>query len=188
MNNREIIEALIFSGSGALQEKDILKALPDMKGEEVEGCVAELNRTYLETGRSFRIERAAAGYMFVTREEYTPYLKALHTPSKLTMAALEALAVIAYKGPCPKQMVASIRGVDSTSSLKSLLKHQLIDIKNGKPLTYYTTPKFLEVFGLESLNDLPDLKQFEEVFREEAGEDANAGSGAGADAGADPQG
>lgn len=177
MNKREIIEALIFSGSGALQVKDILKALPDTGEEELESCVAELNRMYVETGRSFRIERASAGYMFVTREEYTPYLRSLHTPSKLTMAALEALAVIAYKGPCPKQVIDSIRGVDSSSSLKSLLKHQLIDIKNGKPLTYYTTPKFLEVFGLESLGDLPDLKQFEEVFREEAGQAAEPDAG-----------
>ena len=175
MNKREIIEALIFSGSGALQVRDILKALPDTSEEELEGCVAELNRVYGETGRSFRIERAAAGYMFVTREEYTPYLKALHTPAKLSMASLEALAVIAYKGPCSKGTIDSIRGVDSASSLKSLLKHQLIDIKTGKPMTYYTTPRFLEVFGLESLTDLPDLKQFEEVFREES--DAAVGVG-----------
>jgi segregation and condensation protein B len=177
MNKREIIEALIFSGSGALQVKDILKALPDTGEEELEACVAELNRLYVESGRSFRIERASAGYMFVTREEYTPYLKALHTPARLTMASLEALAVIAYKGPCSKGTIDSIRGVDSTSSLKSLLKHQLIDIRNGKPLTYITTPKFLEVFGLESLNELPDLKQFEEVFREEPGGGEAAGDG-----------
>jgi segregation and condensation protein B len=175
MNKREIIEALIFSGSGALQVRDILKALPDISGEELEACVSELNRMYNETGRSFRIERAAAGYMYVTREEYTPYLRALHTPARLTMASLEALAVIAYKGPCSKGTIDSIRGVDSTSSLKSLLKHQLIDIRTGKPMTYYTTPKFLEVFGLESLTDLPDLKQFEEVFREES--DGAAGGG-----------
>jgi segregation and condensation protein B len=171
MNKRDIVEALIFSGSGSLQVRDILKALPDMNEDELAACVAELNRIYEETGRSFRIERASAGYMFVTREEYTPYLRALHTPAKLSMASLEALAVIAYKGPCSKGTIDSIRGVDSTSSLKSLLKHQLIDIKNGKPMLYYTTPRFLEVFGLDSLSDLPDLKQFEEVFREEVRED-----------------
>ncbi len=170
MHKREIIEALIFSGSGSLAVKDILKALPETTQEELEGLVSELNRMYEETGRSFRIERAAAGYQYVTREEYTPYLKALHTPSKLSLASLEALAVIAYKGPCSKQTIDSIRGVDSSSSLKSLLKHQLIDIKSGKPMTYYTTQRFLEVFGIDSLSDLPDLRQFEEVFREEAAE------------------
>jgi segregation and condensation protein B len=170
MHKREIIEALIFSGSGSLAVKDILKALPETTQEELEGLVSELNRMYEETGRSFRIEHAAAGYQFVTREEYTPYLKALHTPSKLSLASLEALAVIAYKGPCSKQTIDSIRGVDSTSSLKSLLKHQLIDIKSGKPMAYYTTQRFLEVFGIDSLSDLPDLRQFEEIFREEAAE------------------
>jgi segregation and condensation protein B len=103
----------------------------------------------------------------VTREEYAPYLKMLHAPVRLSMPSLEVLAVVAYKGPCSKQAIDSIRGVDSTSSLKSLLKHQLIDIKHGKPLMYHTTTRFLEVFGLDSLSDLPDLRQFEEVFREE---------------------
>lgn len=170
MHKKEIIEALIFSGSGSLPVRDILKAVPETSPEELESYVAELNRHYEETGRSFRIDRAGAGYLFVTREEYAPYLKSLHAPSRLSMASLEALAVIAYKGPCPKQTIDAIRGVDSSSSLKSLLKHQLIDIRNGKPLTYYTTQRFLEVFGLDALSDLPDLRQFEEVFREEVKE------------------
>jgi segregation and condensation protein B len=83
---------------------------------------------------------------------------------RLTNAAIEVLAAIAYKGPCSKQTIDGIRGVDSTSSLKQLLKHQLIDVKSGKPMMYYTTEKFLEVFGLTSLSDLPDIGQFEEVF------------------------
>jgi segregation and condensation protein B len=170
MRKREIIEALVFSGSGSVSMRDILKAIPDTSPEELEAHVEDLNRHYEEAGRSFRIERASAGYLFVTREEYAPYIKALHTPARLSLASLEALAVIAYKGPCSKQTIDSIRGVDSSSSLKSLLKHQLIDIKNGKPMMYYTTPRFLEVFGLDSLSDLPDLKQFEEVFREEVRE------------------
>ena len=94
------------------------------------------------------------------------------------MPSLEVLAVIAYKGPCSKQTIDSIRGVDSASSLKSLLKHQLIDVRNGKPLMYCTTSRFLEVFGLDSLADLPDLRQFEEIFREEAGAPAGENGGA----------
>ncbi len=167
MHTREIIEALVFSGSGSVSVKDILKALPDTTAGELQEHVEALNRHYEETGRSFRIERASAGYLFATREEYAPYIKALHTPARLSLQSLETLAVVAYKGPCSKQAIDSIRGVDSSSSLKSLLKHQLIDIKNGKPMMYYTTSRFLEVFGLDSLSDLPDLKQFEEVFREE---------------------
>jgi segregation and condensation protein B len=167
MNFREIVEALIFSVSGSLPIKDVLKAVPDISQEGLEILVNELNVLYEESGRSFRIERVSDGYMFVTRQEYSPYIKALHAPSRLSNAAMEALAVIAYKGPCTKQTIDSIRGVDSSSSLKSLLKHQLIDIKTGKPMTYYTTIRFLEVFGLNSLSDLPDISQYEEVFGEE---------------------
>jgi segregation and condensation protein B len=177
VHDREIIEALIFSASGSLPVRDLLKAVPGESPESLETHVSELNRVYEQTGRSFRIERVSSGYQFVTLQEYAPYLKVLHTPVRLSMPALEVLAVIAYKGPCPKQTIDSIRGVDCASSLKSLLKHQLVDVKNGKPLMYFTTSRFLEVFGLDSLADLPDLRQFEEIFREEAGAPAEEEGG-----------
>lgn len=167
MNLREIVESLIFSVSGSLSIKDILKAVPEISREDLEVLVNELNVLYGESGRSFRIEHVSDGYMFVTRQEYSPYIKTLHAPSRLSNAAMEALAVIAYKGPCTKQTIDSVRGVDSSSSLKSLLKHQLIDVKAGKPMTYYTTARFLEVFGLNSLSELPDISQYEEIFGEE---------------------
>ncbi|MGC9324442.1 MAG: SMC-Scp complex subunit ScpB [Desulfomonilia bacterium] len=167
MDRREIIEALIFSATGALASREILKVLPDTTEQELAEAVSGLNEIYRDSGRSFRIQAASLGYMFVTLDRYAPYLRALHTPSRLSSAALEVLAVIAYKGPCTKQTVDTIRGVDSSSSLKSLLKHQLIDVRSGKPMMYVTTEKFLEVFGLNSLSDLPDLTQFEEVFGSE---------------------
>ena len=164
MDKREIIEALIFSSAGTLPSKEILKVVPDTSETELADVVSELNRIYKDSGRTFRIERAASGYLFVTLDRYAPYLRSLHNPSRLSPAALEVLAVIAYRSPCTKQTVDTIRGVDSSSSLKSLLKHQLIDIKPGKPMRYVTTERFLEVFGLTSLTDLPDLGQFEEIF------------------------
>jgi len=167
MNFREIVEALIFSTSGTLCIKDILAAIPDLSLENLEVMVNELNSLYHETGRSFLIERVSGGYMFVSRQEYASYIKTLHEPARLSNAAMEVLAVIAYKGPCTKQTIDGIRGVDSSSSLKSLLKHQLIDMKSGKPMMYFTTNRFLEVFGLNSLADLPDISQYEEVFSEE---------------------
>lgn len=164
MGKSEIIEALIFSSTGSLPMNDILKVVPGSSSKEIERLVDELNGIYEASGRGFRIERASLGYMFVTLPEYTPYLRQLQNPVKLTSAAIEVLAVIAYKGPCSKQVIDGIRGVDSTSSLKQLLKYQLIDIKSGRPMMYHTTEKFLEVFGLTSLADLPDIGQFEEVF------------------------
>ncbi|MGD0821077.1 MAG: SMC-Scp complex subunit ScpB [Desulfomonilia bacterium] len=164
MGKREIIEALIFSSGSALTVKDIIRILPGSSREEIERYIEELNGIYEASNRSFRIHLVATGYMFVTLPEYAPYLRQLVTPVKLTSASIEVLAVIAYKGPCSKQTIDGIRGVDSTSSLKQLIKHQLIDIKPGKPMLYYITEKFLEVFGLTSLSELPDITQFEEVF------------------------
>jgi segregation and condensation protein B len=161
---REILEALIFSASGAVALKDILRILPDSSSEEIQGYVEELNGLYESSHRSFRIHRAGSGYLFMTQPEYAPSIRQLVSPVRLTGAALEVLAVVAYKGPCSKQTIDGIRGVDSTSSLKQLIKHQLIDIKPGKPMLYYTSDKFLEVFGLTSLTELPDIAQFEEVF------------------------
>jgi segregation and condensation protein B len=164
MGNREIVEALIFSSGSALSIKDIMKILPGLSLEEIERYIDDLNGIYETSKRSFRINHVATGYMFVTLPEHASFIRQLVTPVKLTAASLEVLAVIAYKGPCSKQTIDSIRGVDSTSSLKQLLKHQLIDIKSGKPMMYYITDKFLEVFGLTSLSELPDITQFEEVF------------------------
>lgn len=172
MEKREIIESLIFVSDGARTLKDIRQVLPDLAAQDVEALVAELNRIYDQSGRSFRIIPAAEGYLFVTRPEYTPHIRALASPARLSQAALEVLAVIAYKGPCTRQAVETIRGVDSSSALKSLLKSELIDIKPGKPMQYHTTGRFLEVFGLRSLSELPDIAQFEEMFSvpaEEAG-------------------
>ncbi len=167
MKNREIIEALIFATAGALPVDEIVRILPDLTGAEIETLVQELNAEYARSGRSFRIDAAGGGYMFVTLEGYSHFLKGLREPVRLSNAAMEVLAVIAYKGPCTKQMVDSIRGVDSSSSLKSLLKAELIDVKAGKPLRYRTTPLFLEVFGLDALTELPDMQQFEEIYADE---------------------
>ena len=164
MGNREIVEALIFSSGSALSIKDIMKILPGLSPGEIERYIEDLNGIYETSNRSFRINLVATGYMFMTVPEHASVIRQLVTPVKLTSASLEVLAVIAYKGPCSKQTIDGIRGVDSTSSLKQLLKHQLIDIKSGKPMMYYITDKFLEVFGLTSLSELPDITQFEEVF------------------------
>lgn len=164
MEKREILEALIFSSDGARPLKDIRNVLADISPEEIERLVADLNRIYEQSGRTFRIVPVAHGYLFVTQLEYTSYLRALSPPIRLSQAALEVMAVIAYKGPCTKQAIDAIRGVDSSSALKNLFKSELIDIKPGKPMRYCTTERFLEVFGLRSLAELPDIRQFEEIF------------------------
>jgi len=141
----------------------------NMSAEKLEVIVSELNRIYEETGRSFRIVKAANGYMFVSHEGFSPYLKAMLSPRRLSQAAFEVLAVIAYKGPCTKMIIDGVRGSIRHPLSKNLLKAELIDLRPGKPMKYVTTDHFLEAFGLNSLKDLPDMSQFEEVFAETAG-------------------
>jgi segregation and condensation protein B len=169
VSDREILEAIIFSSDSALGINDIQKAMPEITASNLDEMVSDLNSIYENTGRCFRIIRAANGYMFVTLEVFSPYLKALLSPRRLSLAAFEVLAVIAYKGPCTKLTIDGVRGVDSQSTLKNLLKAELIDVRPGKPMKYVTTDHFLEVFGLNSLSDLPDMSQFEEIFAETAG-------------------
>lgn len=166
MSPREIIEALIFSSEDALSIKEILKVLPDITGQAIEDIVSELNRIYDLSGRSFMIEKVSNGYMFVTKKGYAPHLRRLHKAKRLSSAAMEVLAVIAYKGPCAKQTIDKVRGVDSSSALRTLLNNDLVNIKAGRPLQYITTKRFLEVFGLDSLSDLPDVAQIREFFGE----------------------
>jgi segregation and condensation protein B len=169
IEERGVVEAIIFSSDSSLGLKDIQKAMPDMTADKLDEIISGLNGIYEETGRSFRIVKAANGYMFVSLEDFSPYLKAMLSPRRLSQAAFEVLAVIAYKGPCTKMIIDGVRGVDSTSTLKNLLKAELIDVRPGKPMKYVTTDHFLETFGLNSLKDLPDMSQFEEVFAETAG-------------------
>ncbi len=167
MTSREVVEALVFASSGVCAVKDIMRILPGMTEDGVRRCVEELNTIYESSGRSFRIIKAASGYLFVTLNDYAPYVRQLVRAARLSNAALEVLAVIAYRGPCTKQAIDRIRGVDSSSSLKQLIRHQLVDVRPTRPMTYATSGKFLEVFGITSLADLPDLAQFEEIFGHE---------------------
>ncbi|HPS93397.1 MAG TPA: SMC-Scp complex subunit ScpB, partial [Deltaproteobacteria bacterium] len=91
MGKREIVEALVFSASGSLPVKDILKILPETTPGEIEQLVEELNGIYESSERSFRIERASVGYLYVTLEEYAAYLRQLHEPVRLSAAALEVI-------------------------------------------------------------------------------------------------
>ncbi|UCH09238.1 MAG: SMC-Scp complex subunit ScpB, partial [Fidelibacterota bacterium] len=114
----------------------------------------------------------AGGYQLVTRAEYQPYLQRLFQKAgklSLTRAGLETLAIVAYRQPVARPEIDHIRGVHSDSVLRTLLQKELITIKGrdegvGRPLLYGTTPGFLEAFGLNSLGDLPKLKEIDEIM------------------------
>src|SRR5581483_480902 len=136
---------------------------------EVKAAVAFLIQEYAAAERGVRIAEVAGGYQFRTAAEYADYVKKFvqEKPSKLSRAALETLAIIAYRQPLTKAEVELVRGVDVDGVLNSLLTKKLIRVVGrkdvaGRPWVYGTTPQFLELFGLNDLSSLPPLPAIHE--------------------------
>ncbi|HQF44036.1 MAG TPA: SMC-Scp complex subunit ScpB, partial [Ignavibacteriaceae bacterium] len=143
--------------------------------DNISETVDLLNKSYEENGRSFRIKKIANGFVFVTTEifaKYVGYLSSEKSKRRLSQAALETLAIIAYKQPVTKPELEQIRGVNSDYILTSLLEKNLITIIGraesiGRPLLYGTTTEFLKYFGLYNLSDLPKPREIEEIMKDE---------------------
>lgn len=177
-----VIEALIFSSDDSLPAEEIIRAIKsidgediDLKKEDVDTIVDSLNQKYDEHKNSFRILRIANGYVYATLEtyaKYVGYLSSERAKRRLSQAALETLAIIAYKQPITKPELESIRGVNSDYILTTLLEKNLITIKGraetvGRPLLYGTTDEFLKYFGLNNLSDLPKPRELDEIMQDE---------------------
>jgi len=172
-----IIEALLFASGKLLSVSEIHSIIPDKSIPEIKQAIQELLTEYNSKKRSFVLKEIAGGYEFRSRPEYAPYvLKMLKSsPARLSPAALETLAIIAYKQPILRQEIERLRGVDAGGILRTLLEKGLVRIvgrKNlpGKPLIYGTAKKFLKVFDLESLTSLPKLKEIKELGIQEKGQ------------------
>ncbi len=163
------IEALLLSSDRPLSEARLgeLLGLPS-KGAAaaIRDALAELNEQYEQTGRCFRAERLAGGWQLLTTKAFGPLLARLHhdrQSTKLSQAALETLAIIAYRQPIMRAEVEAIRGVASGEVLRGLLERRMIKIVGraeelGRPMLYGTSHDFLKVFGLASLDDLPTVE------------------------------
>ncbi|MFH1351688.1 MAG: SMC-Scp complex subunit ScpB [Pseudomonadota bacterium] len=169
-----IVEALLFASDKPLGASDIHALLPDVKTADIKSALRVLKYEYEALGRSFSLKEVAGGYQFRSRSEYGSYiLKMLQTsPSRLSRATMETLAIIAYKQPMMRQEIERLRGVDVGGILRTLLEKNLIRImgrKNlpGRPLIYGTTKKFLEVFDLKDIESLPKLKELKALGNEE---------------------
>jgi segregation and condensation protein B len=177
-----IIEALIFSSDEPISEIEIIRAIKGIDGEEIEinssdvhSAVDELNNKYDEHGNSFNIKKIANGFIFATTEinaKYVGFLSSEKSKRRLSQAALETLAIIAYKQPMTKPELEQIRGVNSDYILNTLLEKNLITIIGraetiGRPLLYGTTTEFLKYFGLFNLSDLPKPREIEEIMKDE---------------------
>ena len=157
------LEALLFSTHHPLTAGRLAEMLELESTKPVRRAIRELNEQYVQSDRSFRVEQVAGGYQLLTLPEFGEILKRLHqreVDAKLTKAALETLAIIAYKQPILRADIEAIRGVACGETIRSLMEKHLVRIDGraeipGRPILYGTTKRFLELFGLNSLKDLP---------------------------------
>ncbi|MDD5723273.1 MAG: SMC-Scp complex subunit ScpB [Syntrophales bacterium] len=169
-NLKAVIEALIFVSDTPVTVAVIEGILEDVTKKELSSTVDDLIREYKERGGGIFLKEIAGGYQFRTGETLTPWVRKLkgQKPMDLSPAAMETLAVIAYRQPVMKSEIEKVRGVDVSGLLRGLLEKNLVRImgrKNvpGRPIIYGTTRKFLETFGLKALSDLPTLREFKEL-------------------------
>lgn len=161
-----IIESLLFTWGDPLDISDISSIL-ELSKSKVEKALEEMIEIYDGEKRGLRIEKRGNTYQFGTRPEYFNWIKKLNKPTgnkNLSNAALETLSIIAYKQPVIKSDIEGIRGVKCDSAIYNLLEKELIEERGrleriGRPILYGTTELFLRVFGLETLQELPELKE-----------------------------
>jgi segregation and condensation protein B len=157
------LEALLFSTHHPLTAGRLAELLELESTKPIRRAIRTLNESYESTHRSFRIEQVAGGFQLLTLPEHGDLLKRLHQreiDAKLTKAALETLAIIAYKQPILRADIEAIRGVACGETVRSLMEKHLVKIAGraevpGRPILYGTTKRFLELFGLNNLKDLP---------------------------------
>lgn len=178
---KSILEALIFVSEQPISLDKMAGVLPDCPRQRLKELLSELEEEYREREGALEIVEVANGYQFRTRPEFSPWIGRLRQQkfARLSRAALETLAIVAYRQPVTRAEAESIRGVDSGAVLGTLLERRLLRILGrkevaGRPILYGTTPEFLELFGLKSLKDLPTLREIKEIVDEAEQEAAEA--------------
>ena len=173
------IESLIFVSSEPLGLDDIVACLESYHKEKVERALVlesldAIKSKYLQEDYAFELMEIADGYQFMTKGAFHPIIKAYlnqMNQKRLSRTALETLAIIAYKQPVSKPEIERIRGVNCDHTIQKLLEKELISIEGrgegpGKPILYVTSEKFMNYFGLKSIDQLPTIKEFEGGFNE----------------------
>jgi segregation and condensation protein B len=157
------LEAVLFTCDEPVTLSKLSDLFPETKPADIKEAVAQLRTDYDESGRAFSVEELAGGYQLLTRPQYADIIARLRkarAEKKLSAAAMETLAIVAYKQPIKRVDVEAIRGAQSGEVLRALMERGLVRIAGrdtipGSPLLYGTTKEFLETFGLKSLEDLP---------------------------------
>lgn len=209
MKATQIVEATLFASQTPLTPAEISRADGSLTAAIVEAAIQELRADYEEGERAFQVYELGDGYQILTRPEFAPFLERFDSvprPPYLSGAALETLAIVAYRQPIGRIEIEEVRGVSASSVLRTLSDWELIEVVGrgeglGRPLLYGTTRRFLEHFGMSSLDELPppdelpvilaDLQEAVAASDEtdggneaDAGEEAEAGDEA--DAGGQP--
>jgi segregation and condensation protein B len=188
MELKFILESLLFSAQKPMSVKELrdvfanaaaeenspeeAKAFKKVKDDDVTAALEALAAEHATAARSYRLACVAGAWQFVTQPEFSPWLKALvgvkNRPSRLSQAALETLAIIAYRQPVTRAEVEQVRGVNVDGTMQTLLERGLVEQSGraevvGRPALYSTTPLFLEYFGLRGLEDLPAADELRRI-------------------------
>lgn len=169
-NLKAVIEGLIFVSGAPLTVKKIADILEGVSEQEIRDALQSIVKEYEDRRSGICIVEVAGGYQMRTHEDVGQWIKKFIglKPVALSRAALETLAVVAYRQPIMKSEIEKIRGVDVSGTLKGLLEKSLVRIVGrkdvpGRPIIYGTTKKFLEVFNLKDLSELPTLRELKEL-------------------------
>ena len=169
----KLLEAALFASSRPLTVGELLTLEPEAGETAVRAGLAEIRDAYAAQDHGVELVEIAQGWQFLTRREYAEALDRAQfalRPRRLSPAALETLAIIAYRQPVGRVEVDEIRGVDSGAVIDKLLERGLVDVVTrgeglGRPLLYGTTPQFLEILGLKDLDELPRLEELSVALR-----------------------
>lgn len=167
------VEAALFVSSEPMSASDLSDYF-DRDGHRLRSIMKDLKKEYDRSNRGFQLIKVAGGYKMTTRRDHYPMLKKLfgeRTLTRLSDPAIETLVIVAYHQPVTRSEAEAIRGVDCQSVLQTLLEKDFIRISGrrdevGRPIEYATTDRFLDYFGLNSLNDLPDENEIESLLSE----------------------
>jgi len=186
---KRIVEALLFASSDPLSVRRIKTIVPGLETQQVLDALSELKEDYAEGTRSFQIVEVGGGYQLTTKPDYSLWVGKLiesRALQRLSRAALETLAIVAYKQPVVRSTIESIRGVNVDGVLRTLMERNLVRIVGraegpGRPLLFGTTRDFLMQFGLSKLSDLPGTEEIEELIGQKVEAKADPASEADAD-------
>ncbi len=174
---KHIVESIIFASTEPIPADKILECIQreGIGKANIKEAVDSLNKEFIDHQRAIRIVKIAGGYQFATHPQYDKWVSRLFAQKaekKLSQAGLEVLAIVAYRQPIARSEIEKIRGVNADWTIRSLMEKNLITVVGreeapGRPLLFGTTKGFLEHFGLFDINELPKLKEIEDIIRED---------------------